>query len=489
MMATIHPYTALILDDEYLLGQMLAKALHTAGIQSILATNVDSAIQTLEQQPFDVVISDIYLPDQTGMDFFEYALEHYPDLPFIFITGNPSLETAVHSLKKGAYDYLAKPFPPEDLIDKVNDVIRRSREKRQEKNLLAGLKQILNRRLRELRIYRDIFESKNDGLLILDNEGLIVRANPGFELMSGMAEHELVNRHFDILSERILTGVRFQNIQDNIARQGEWKKELHALRQGGKKWIANCSFAPIVDEKGNRFAYSAIINDVSEFREVQGALIESLHQTTRAQEAIIFGLARLAEYRDSETGFHLEKIRSYSRELALALAGTPKYHEQVNDRFIELLYRTAPLHDIGKVGIPDHILLKQGRLDDEEYEIMKTHAVIGYQTLHSIRKQFGETPFLAMGLEITHSHHERHNGRGYPQGLKGDEIPLAAQIVSVADVYDALTSRRIYKKAFSHQASLNTMKLERGKHFAPELFDIFLKISGRFDRIRQSFSE
>lgn len=120
---------------------------------------------------------------------------------------------------------------------------------------------------------------------------------------------------------------------------------------------------------------------------------------------------------------------------------------------------------------------------------MKTHTVIGYQTLHSIRKQFGETPYLTMGLEITHSHHERYNGRGYPQGLKGDEIPLAAQIVAVADVYDALTSRRIYKKAFSHQASLNTMKLERGKHFAPELFDIFLKISGRFDRIRQSFSE
>ncbi|MCB1958619.1 MAG: HD domain-containing protein, partial [Rhodocyclaceae bacterium] len=217
----------------------------------------------------------------------------------------------------------------------------------------------------------------------------------------------------------------------------------------GAIWHANIAFYPVMDETGQTFSYSGIFTDVTSIRSVEQALISSLQRTTKAQQAIIFGLARLAEYRDQDTGYHLERIRSYCRELGLAMMIHPAYSDTVDEKFIDLLYRTAPLHDIGKVGIPDNILMKKGRLTPGEFDIMKSHTLIGYHTLSSIKEQYGEMEFLNMGIEITHAHHERFDGRGYPRGLKKDEIPLSAQIVAVADVYDALTSRRIYKKAFS----------------------------------------
>ena len=210
---------------------------------------------------------------------------------------------------------------------------------------------------------------------------------------------------------------------------------------------------------------------------------------TLAQEAIIFGMARLAEHRDQNTGFHLERIRSYCKLLAQTLIDRKMYIEEVNEEFIEMIYRTAPLHDIGKVGIPDYILLKSDKLTDPEFEIMKSHTQIGYHTLNSIQKQYGDMHFLKMGIEITYCHHERWDGNGYPRGLKNGQIPLSAQILAIVDVYDALTTERSYKEAYTHEAAIEIMKEERGKHFSPKIFDIFLEISNEVDKIRKNLSE
>ena len=473
-------YKALILDDEHFLADILSKALQKEGISSCAVTDVDSAIQQLDKNKFDIVVSDIYLPDKSGEDLFNHAQTHQPDIPFIFITGNPNVETAVNFLKQGAYDYLQKPFMLPEFVRKVKHVISESHKRQKEKNLVIDLKQILTKHSEDLRIFQDIFESKKDGLLILDMEGVIVRINPGFIKMTGLNETEVVTKPLSCLCSKIFPGINFETIQRTITQNGQWKSELKANRKSGDSWVANFSFFPVQNEAGRTFAYSAIISDVSSLRKVEGALIE-------AQEAIIFGMARLAEYRDRETGFHLERIRSYSKELALEMRNHYRYKHQIDNNFVKNLYRTAPLHDIGKVGIPDHILLKEGRLTPDEYEIIKSHTIIGYQTLNSIRKQYGEMDFLNMGIEITYSHHERFDGLGYPQRLKGDEIPLSAQIVSITDMYDALTSQRVYKEAFSHLESINIMKTERGKRFDPVLFDIFLKISDKFDKIRQDF--
>lgn len=480
-------YSALILDDEFYLGQILAQALEHENIKACAVTDVDSAIDRLNSQSFDIIISDIYLPGKTGKDLFQYALQYYPEIPFIFMTGNPSLEMAVDLLKQGGYDYIVKPFMMEDFVRKTLQVIQKSREVRHEKHLVDDLRDLLNKRLEELRIYQDVFESTGDGLLILDTNGNIVKVNSGFEQMTGLREDQLQDKPFTILEKEIYPDLSFDQIRQDVICNGHYFREVNARRHRGGHWISDISFFTICNEEGKTFAFAALIKDVTAQREVEKALIDSLRRTTQAQEAIIFGLARLAEYRDQDTGFHLERIRTYCKILAEKLSKHKDYSSIITDKFIDTIYHSAPLHDIGKVGIPDYILLKKAKLTEFEFEVMKTHALIGYETLESIRQQYGEMDFLNMGIEITYCHHERYDGKGYPRGISGAEIPLSAHIVAIADVYDALTSHRVYKKAFPHKKALKIMKEQRGKHFNPVLFDQFVEIADQFDAVRQSY--
>ena len=207
------------------------------------------------------------------------------------------------------------------------------------------------------------------------------------------------------------------------------------------------------------------------------------------REMVIFALAKLAESRDPETGLHLERVQRYSRRLAEALAETPSPAAMIDADFIRLVYQTSPLHDIGKVGIPDSVLLKPGRLNDEEFEIMKTHTTIGAETLDAALANYPQARFLQVARDVAASHHERWDGRGYPAGLQGEAIPLAARIVAVADVYDALTSRRVYKDAYTHKVARDIITGESGTHFDPNIVKVFVRVEQDFIDIRQRFSE
>lgn len=481
-------YRALILDDEVYLGNVLSQNIIQRGFEALAVTKVDAAIEELNNKHYDIVISDIYMPDKSGEDLFNYCLEHFPDLPIIFMTGNPDIEMAVDFLKKGGYDYISKPFLIDDFFKKIDTVLEKAHKRKEEKYLVNDLRELLNKRVEELQIFRDAIESTDDGLIIMDTEGIIVEVNPGFERMSGMKKNKILQKHVSVLQKDLLPDLNFQEIQNILALKGQWEEEMRGSKESGEILISSSSFFPIRNEAENIFAYAALIKDVSKLRRVENALIESLENTTLAQEAIIFGLAKLAEFRDRDTGYHLERIRGYSKLLAEELSKLPKFRQEINDKFIDTLYRTAPLHDIGKVGIPDQILLKKGKLTEQEYEIIKSHTTIGFQTLSSIRQQYGEMDFLNMGIDITYCHHERFDGNGYPRGLKNNEIPLSAKIVSIADVYDALTSDRVYKQAYSHEKSLDLMSKEKGKHFAPLIFEVFVSINNQFDNIRQKYS-
>ncbi|MFA5292218.1 MAG: HD domain-containing phosphohydrolase [Phycisphaerae bacterium] len=201
---------------------------------------------------------------------------------------------------------------------------------------------------------------------------------------------------------------------------------------------------------------------------------ERTSQITETRDIAVFVLASLAESRDPETGEHLERIRSYCHILAEELRKNSPYAEWIDDRFMEDLYRSSPLHDIGKIGIPDSILLKPGTLTDDEFEIMKQHSLIGAEALGNTIKTATGASFLQMAADIARYHHERFDGTGYPDGLKSQEIPLAARIVALADVYDALTSSRVYKPAFRSEIAYTMIKEERGKHFDPLIVDAFL---------------
>ena len=201
------------------------------------------------------------------------------------------------------------------------------------------------------------------------------------------------------------------------------------------------------------------------------------------RDLAIFAMAKLAESRDPETGSHLERVRGYSQTLARNLADHGDCGGLIDERFIRLTYVASPLHDLGKVAIPDCVLLKPGRLDDREFEIMKTHAAEGANTLDSALRQYPEAGFLRMARDIARSHHERWDGMGYPDGLAGTDIPLSARIFAVADVYDALVSRRVYKDAFTHDVARSIILEGSETQFDPVVVQAFRRGEEKFIEI------
>jgi putative two-component system response regulator len=208
------------------------------------------------------------------------------------------------------------------------------------------------------------------------------------------------------------------------------------------------------------------------------------------QQLTIECMGSIAEYRDPETGGHIKRIPKYVKILADHLMTHPNFKDYLNPKIIDLLCLSAPLHDIGKVGIEDYILLKPEKLTDEEFEIMKKHTVIGRDAIAvSIESVRLVDSFLKYSMEIAISHHEKWNGTGYPYGLKGKEIPISGRLMAVADVYDALVSKRVYKPAFSHEKALGIILGERGKHFDPDIVDAFIQLEDQFKKIAAEYSD
>ncbi|MGE5492341.1 MAG: two-component system response regulator [Actinomycetota bacterium] len=208
------------------------------------------------------------------------------------------------------------------------------------------------------------------------------------------------------------------------------------------------------------------------------------------QEVSIHALARLAETRDPETGNHLHRTQEYVRTLAKDLQQHPRFSSYLTDRTIDSLAKSAPLHDIGKVGIPDHILLKPGKLTPEEWEIMKTHAKLGSEAIEQAERDAAKpVEFLTIAKEIAHFHHERWDGSGYPEGLKGDDIPVSARLMALADVFDALIMRRVYKPPMPYETARDIIAGERGRHFDPDVVDAFLNNFAHFRSVAERYGD
>jgi HD-GYP domain-containing protein (c-di-GMP phosphodiesterase class II) len=222
-------------------------------------------------------------------------------------------------------------------------------------------------------------------------------------------------------------------------------------------------------------------------------MIQALEQRTEelehTRDATIVTLASLAETRDNETGQHILRTQRYVRALAIHLSKRPGYADFLQPETIELLYKSAPLHDVGKVGVPDAILLKPGRLTPEEFEQMKMHATYGRDSLKVAENMLGSNSFLHLAQEIAHTHHEKWDGSGYPQGLKGKGIPLSGRLMALADVYDALISKRVYKPAFPHEKAKEIILEGRESHFDPDVVDTFLAVEDEFVAIAAALKD
>ncbi|UTH73268.1 HD-GYP domain-containing protein [Chromobacterium sp. IIBBL 290-4] len=277
-----------------------------------------------------------------------------------------------------------------------------------------------------------------------------------------------------------------------LTAMGENEDEQQGFDVGAADYIVKPVSPPIVLARVRTHLRAKAASD---FLEDKAAFLQSeVERRSRelqlSQDAAIVALASLAETRDQETGNHIRRTQNYVRQLAIQLRHHPRFREQLDEATIDMLYKSAPLHDIGKVGIPDHILLKPGKLTPEEFEIMKTHTTLGRDAIATAEKILdAPSSFLRFAREIAYGHQEKWDGSGYPQGLAGEAIPLSARLMAVADVYDALISRRVYKDPMAHALAVDLIREGSGRHFDPDIVAAFLQIADQFHAIAERYAD
>lgn len=303
-------------------------------------------------------------------------------------------------------------------------------------------------------------------------------------LMEGMDGYEVCRR--------LKANPAVQNIPVIfLTVKSEVADELRGFELGAVDYISKPMSPPIVRA---RISTHLALNEARQVLADQNQLLERkvrerTEELDRTKYAAIFCMASLVEARDNETGKHLLRTQNYVRVLAEALKNHPRFRHYLDEHTIELLYKTAPLHDIGKVGVPDRILLKPGKLDSEEWVLMKKHPDHGYEALLRAEQEMGTTDFLQVAKEIIYTHHEKWDGSGYPRGLKGDEIPIAGRLMAVADVYDALICRRVYKSSFTHEVAVEMIRQAAGYHFDPDIAKVFLERQEEFKQIASLYAD
>ncbi len=273
--------------------------------------------------------------------------------------------------------------------------------------------------------------------------------------------------------------------------KSEVSDEVHGFELGAVDYIAKPMSPPIVM---SRVKNHLMLNKARKILEDQQAILkiqveEQTREIIRTQDVAIYCMASLAETRDNETGNHIRRTQHYIRLLCDYLKNNADYKEYLDNKTIDLLFKSAPLHDIGKVGVPDKILLKPGSLDNNEWHEMKKHPQIGYETLLNTEKQLGRSSFLDIAGEIALTHHEKWDGSGYPQGLKGEDIPIPGRLMALADVYDALISKRVYKEAFSHNNAVELIISLKGSHFDPQIVEAFEQLKDDFKLVAERFKD
>jgi PAS domain S-box-containing protein len=322
-------------------------------------------------------------------------------------------------------------------------------------------------------------------IILLDEDLNITDINSTCMQLTGASREDIAGEPITTLwSSRSI-----RKLKEDLNRDRVFEGEIHEVSLGGDPRAVHYTVSPIRDEIRQVLGYACFgrpITDIDHYERELRQKMEQLHQT---QGAAMVGLAKLAETRDPETGQHLERMRNYSRLIAEELSVLSEYNLYITEEYIQDIYNSSPLHDIGKVGIPDAILLKPGRLTPKEFEIMKQHSTIGGDALGAADQQLGGESFLTLGKEIAYYHHEKWDGTGYPSGLKGSDIPLSARIVAIADVYDALTSKRIYKDAVSHDQARAIIIDSSGSHFAEDVVRAFLKREKDVLKIKDQFKD
>ncbi|MDP1784616.1 MAG: response regulator [Sulfuricurvum sp.] len=419
------------------------------------------ALQYIQTHPCDMVLVDYHMPQMNGSELTEEIKKVDSEIPVIMITSSDAEDTIqIQALRVGVNDFITKPINKAILLNRVQNFIKLRRAIVYLGNQEKLLRDQVNKATQELQ------QTVHD----LEIAQQITHFGSWtWDIMSG-------NLHWSDETYRIF-GLTPQSIPATYEKflqfvhPDDREKVQHAVDYAihhqtsytVQHRIVVANQIKYVHERGNAH-YNEIgeptymvgtVYDTTEVAEAYLSLVEKEHETLRV-------LSRMAEYKDEETSNHVKRVSDY----AVMMAKHLKLSHQEQD----ILRFSAPLHDVGKVGTPDHILLKSGKLDNEEMIVMRNHASIGANILRD-----ATSPYLIAGHIIALSHHEKYDGSGYPKGLSGDEIPLYGRIVAISDVFDALTSRRPYKKAWSFEEAINFLKENSGSHFDPSLVKIFVE--------------
>jgi response regulator RpfG family c-di-GMP phosphodiesterase len=486
--------------------------------------------------PFAVVIADYKMPYMNGVDFLRQVHAASPETATLMLTGQSELDVAVGALHEGhIFRFLRKPCPTDVLRHAIEDGLEQYRlivSERQLSRELANangqlrtmnecLEQMVNERTATIRRMHK-FVTELNGLETLEEVGqsvvetvaqmlnsttvaLLVPEN-GREYLNVLAAVGIPKDLAASARIPIGRGVAGRVFATNESLVINSREELPDVDESAlSEYLASVPMLAVLlvtptgavgvmNVTGHHDSEPYGDEDLANVRAIcENASIALCNQIrlaerNEARDAIILAMAKLAEQRDPETGLHLERVRAYCRLLGTALARKPGFGE-ITRAFIESLYRSSPLHDIGKVGIPDNVLLKPGKLTPEEFEIMKRHTMIGGDTIFALIDKGSSQDFLQLAMEIAYHHHEKFNGSGYPFGLAGRDIPLSARIMAVADVYDALTSRRVYKAAFPHEKAVSIIQKDAGTHFDPDIVATFMEIHDQFATLASELAD
>ena len=524
LMADRHVGTILVVEDDAELRFILLAHLRASGFEVFEAVDGVKAVELATDKLPDVVLMDIGLPVMDGIAATR-ALKsdgRTSSIPVIMLTARTRTEDIVKGLEAGAQEYLLKPFDVAELLARVRTVHRLARAHKDLDRLNMRLEAEVDTKTRRLQLLYEFMRDLNHAdsrdeildLLIRCVEQTTGARRISLFLTDATGENLVCERAVGIepsIAERLhvkkvegITGQVFQSGKTFVAKT--YGAAAPAAREYARDTFLSTPLISTsletqdgvlgvlnVTEKSDSTTFCE--DEIECIRSVAGAAAIALANVTRrvrlqqSVRVLLQTVGRLAEYRDEETTQHIERVSTMARILARELHREGPYASMVTDDFIESLVQAAPMHDIGKVGISDDILTKPGKLTDEEFQIMKTHTDIGRRVLSQALDPAHPVPLLRMCIDIAYCHHERFDGTGYPRRIAGDRIPLAARIIALVDAYDAITSRRRYKEAKSHEQAVEIIRSEAGKHFDPVLVAAFLQCDEQFEEVRARYDD
>ncbi|MBI1825457.1 MAG: response regulator [Planctomycetes bacterium] len=516
--------TILVIEDESELRFILNAHLRAMGFKVLEAGDGPTGLRVASNELPDVIIMDIGLPVMDGIQL-THALKRQAStapIPIIMLTARSSSQDVVRGLDAGAQEYLFKPFDVSELLARVRTVHRLASARRDLDQLNTRLEAEVELKTRRLRFLYEFMRDLNRAhekdeildLLIRCVEQTIGAKRISLFLADTSGDQLICERavgienkpaqQFQIKQVEGVTGQVFRTGKTYSGRaygsgiasdERSYERDTFVstpLVSTSLKTQEGIIGVLNVTDRGDDVPFADDeVDCIRSIADAAAIALDNMRRRMRLQQSVqvlLNTVGRLAEYRDEETTKHIERVSKLSRVLAKVLRNS-EYSDRINDEFVDNLVQASPLHDIGKVGIPDDILTKPGKLTDEEYNIMKTHTDIGRRVLSEALDPAHPVPLLRMCIDIAYCHHERWDGKGYPRRIKGEQIPLAARIVTLVDAYDAITSHRRYKAAKSHAAAVEIIQSESGAHFDPVIVRAFLNCESEFDAVRGRFAD